>query len=185
VTEKSDDELMQSVAQGDQAAFGVLLRRHVDALYTYANRLGQSPGLAEDLVQETWLAAWQHARRFNPRKAKLTTWLHRILHNKFIDFTRKSRVQYDDNAVATALDTFNADDTEQNRQSSALLEALIAQLPQDQKAAIVLTHVQGFGNRDVAQILGKGLRATESLLATARNNLKTAFNQQTSEQLSR
>ena len=176
---------MISVAQGDQAAFGILVRRHVDALYTYANRLVRSASQAEDLVQEAWLAAWQHAHRFNPRKAKLTTWLHRILHNKFIDVIRKNQIIYDDDVVAAAASPYNADDVQENRQEIALLNELITQLPQDQKSAITLTHVQGFSNREVAQILSMKLRAAESLLARARRNLKTAYSQHTSEQPTR
>lgn len=166
---------MVSVGRGDQDAFAILVGRHVDSLYNYALRLGRVPALAEDLVQDAWLAAWQHAASFNPAKAKVTTWLHRILHNKFIDATRRQREHLSESAVAAAVVDSDTESAAANRQSTALLNELIEQLPQNQKAAIVLTHMQGFNNREVAQILGLGVRATESLLARARANLKSGY----------
>jgi RNA polymerase sigma-70 factor (ECF subfamily) len=179
VSEPTDEELMMRIAANDQQAFAMLVRRHLDALYNYALRLTSRAAYAEDLVQETWLAAWQHAKGFNPRKAKVTTWLHRILHNKFIDTARKSRLQFDEATVTTAVDDYDAERTAAQNQQSALLDALITALPERQRAAIVLSYAQGFANRDVAQILGIGIRATESLLARAKQTLHASYNQNT------
>ena len=167
---------MPLIGRGDQQAFATLLSRHVDALYNYALRMTGSVANAEDLVQETWLAAWQHARGFNPRKAKVTTWLHRILRNKFIDATRKNRLQLDETAVATLVDDYNAERTAVQHQQTGLLDELIQELPERQRSALVLSYAQGFANRDVAKILGVGLRAAESLLARARQTLRDNFN---------
>ena len=167
---------MSLIRGGDQQAFATLLSRHVDALYTYAFRLTGSAPNAEDLVQETWLAAWQHARGFNPRKAKVTTWLHRILRNKYIDAARKNRLQLDETAVATLVDDFNAERTAVQHQQTGLLDELIQELPERQRSALVLSYAQGFANRDVAKILGIGLRAAESLLARTRRSLQDSFN---------
>ena len=170
---------MSRIGRGDQQAFAVLVKRYIDALYNYAFRLSGKAALADDLVQETWLAAWQHAMGFNPRKAKLTTWLHRILHNKFIDAARKNRLHLDESAVAAAVGDYNAEYIATQNQQSVLLDELINELPEREKAAIVLTYSQGFANRDVAQILGLSVRATESLLARAKQTLRTAYNHRT------
>lgn len=163
---------MAKVQQGDQAAFTQLVHRHVDALYNYALRLSRSPSSAEDLVQESWLAAWSNATSFDADKAKLTTWLHRILHNKFIDTGRKQRETLDSGSVDSALSTDNIDQGVAQGEQLERLDRLINQLPQEQKAALVLRHMQGFGNNDISQIMGTSVRAVESLLARARRRLR-------------
>jgi len=163
---------MVRAGDGDRDAFAVLVHRHVDALYRYALRLTASPANAEDLVQETWLAAWQNARRFRPERASLATWLHRILHNRFVDTVRKRQPDSDPAALASLLaDPGDARD-DANTKLTARLNQLIMQLPENQKAALALAHLQGFSNKEVAHILGVRLRAAESLLARARRTLR-------------
>ena len=166
---------MARAKKGDREAFTLLVNRHIDRLYGYALSLTQAATTAEDLVQETWLAAWQRAASFNPRKASVGTWLHRILHNKFIDMARKPQLLRQEGAVAAIADAYDAEQNHAQMQQMAKLNSLIHNLPTNQKAAIVLTYTQGFSNREVAHILGLGLRAAESLLARARNTLKQGF----------
>lgn len=166
---------MAMVAGGDRDAYNIIVRRHVDPLYNYALRLCRVSGDAEDLVQETLLKAWSSASSFNPRKAKLTTWLHRILRNRFIDTTRKGSIQvaeevrFDD--VTDGFSEGSADVAE----AGAILDQFIGRLPESQRSALLLSHAQGFSNQQIAHILGVSVRATESLLARARGNLRDAF----------
>ncbi len=127
---------------------------------------------AEDLVQDTWLAAWQNAKRYQAHKAGLATWLHRILHNKFIDTTRKRQPEYDQQAVDSLMNEVVVGQGEDNPDALGRLNTLISQLPENQKAALSLAHLQGFSNKDVAHILGISVRATESILARARRTLR-------------
>jgi len=180
---------MQRAADGDQKAFAELVSRHIDSLYGYARRLCYNDTMAEDLVQDTWLAAWQHAQRYRPEKSAVSTWLHRILHNRFIDHTRRraTRTEHSGSATdmpATALEiaTLEASAQEQARQLEqaqmvARLDQCLGELPEQQRAAVTLTHLQGFSNRDVAHILGLSVRATESLLARARRTLRERFSE--------
>ena len=163
---------MARVQRGDKACFATLIRRHLDALYSYAMRLSRSPASAEDLVQETCLAAWQHASRYRPKKARVTTWLHSILHNKFVDAMRKSAPEYDNEAVAAALAEGSTDSHVVTTQQQQMLLELIGDLPIEQRSAILLTYMQSFSNREVAQIMNISPRALESLLARARVTLK-------------
>jgi len=170
------DELLADLAiQGDKDAFTVLVHRHIDSLYGYAMRLTRSGSSADDLVQDTWLAAWRAMQGFNPNKATLSTWLHRILHNKYIDGMRKSKLTYDSDKLATLRDPYDAEQAQTNTEHHERLETLISKLPQNQKAAVALTYAQGFSNAEVAHILGLRLRAVESLLARARKSLVANF----------
>ncbi len=163
---------MRRAQRGDREAFAMLVHRHIDPLYSYALRLCRVPSMAEDLVQEAWLAAWQNAASYKPGKARLSTWLHRILHNKFIDDVRKDRMDTNPQAIATALDATDIEADAVARQHAELLDGLIDGLPQNQKSAIVLAHIQGFSNAETADIMGTSVRAVESLLARGRRALR-------------
>ena len=168
---------MLAIRNGDEDAFEVLMGRHVDALYRYALRLSNSPALADDLTQDTWLTVWEKTSSFKPKKASLKTWLFRVLHNKFIDVVRKNKVEDHDAAIETSLKAESEELVKlaENQQAQEALFRDISELPEQQRAAILLAHAQGFGNREVAQILGTTVRATESLLSRARRTLKNRF----------
>lgn len=187
---------MHAIRQGDADAFALLLGRHVDALFRYALRLCGSPDTAEDLVQETWLTVWTKAGSFKPRRARVTTWVHRILYHKFIDQHRKTHTQaYNESdlqADSSGLDVspnaaklngalldgtpLDAAAQEHAAPDKAWLHRALMGLPEQQRAAIVLAHAQGFNNKDIAHILGASVRAVESLLARARRSLRREYN---------
>ena len=176
---------MRRAQRGDQEAFAVLVHRHVDALYRYALRLTQLSSSAEDLVQDTWLAAWANAGRYKPRKAKVTTWLHTILHNKFIDTQRKKEtqnVQQDKLDMAQESNGAALDAPYLNDAHLMTINQLLNKLPVNQRSAIVLSHLQGFSNREVANIMGISVRALESLLVRARAALKQQYEEPPSKQ---
>ena len=166
---------MAMVAGGDRDAYNIIVRRHVDPLYNYALRLCRVSGDAEDLVQETLLKAWSSASSFNPRKAKLSTWLHRILRNRFIDTTRKGSIQVDEEVRFDGVTDGFSEGSADVAEAGAILDQFIGRLPESQRSALLLSHAQGFSNQQIAHILGVSVRATESLLARARRNLRDAF----------
>ncbi len=173
---------MRRAQRGDREAFAMLVHRHIDPLYNYALRLCRVPVMAEDLVQEAWLAAWQSAASYKPGKARLSTWLHRIVHNKFIDAARKDRMDTNPQVIATAVDDSDMEVNAVARQQVELLDDLIDDLPPNQKSAVVLTHIQGFSNAETADIMGVSVRAVESLLARGRRALKQQVSSMTNDQ---
>ncbi|MEM9624324.1 MAG: sigma-70 family RNA polymerase sigma factor [Pseudomonadota bacterium] len=170
--ERTDESLMIAVSRGDEQAFAELMQRHLNALHHYASRLTRSPSGADDLIQETWLAVWRRAGTFKPRKVRLSTWLHRILHNRYVDSVRRNRLVLDEAVVAAAPDIHDLGEAAEAAQRKALLDNAIAELPVQQKAAILLTHQQGLTNQEVAVVMGLSVRAVESQLARARRTLK-------------
>lgn len=166
---------MKAVQAGDQAAFETLVGRHIDALYNYALRLGRSPSLADDLVQDTWLAVWQKAHRYRPGRAQLATWLHRILHNRFIDLVRKEQASHDPISPHPLVAPHDAESDLNAQRAAAALDASLGALPENQRAALLLVHAQGFTAKQTSKVLGTSVRAVESLLARARRNLRTSL----------
>jgi RNA polymerase sigma-70 factor (ECF subfamily) len=172
-TEAPDDDalLVLRVGEGEVAAYRELVRRHAPLLLRFAARLLRDETEAEDVVQETCLRLWQHARDYSP-KARVTTWLHRIAHNLAVDRLRaRGRLdplpdseQMPDSARQPAL-------LDEKRRALALNEAL-AELPERQATALVLVHLHGLSGAEAAEVMGVGEEALESLLARGRRALK-------------
>jgi len=166
---------MLAVQEGDRSAFDIVVGRHIQPLYSYAYRLSRDPTNAEDLVQETFLSAWQKSRSYKVGKVQLTTWLHRILRNKFIDETRKQKHVIVDEAIEFIVDSDSPEASHAAQHANLQLDRLLRDLPENQRAAIMLAHVQGFSNPQTAQILNTSVRAVESLLSRARRTLRHEF----------
>jgi RNA polymerase sigma-70 factor (ECF subfamily) len=84
----SDDDLVRAVASGSQDALAVLYDRHAEAIFRLAVRLTNDRGLAEEIVQETFLALWNRAELFDPASGSVTTWLRTIARNRAVDRLR-------------------------------------------------------------------------------------------------
>jgi RNA polymerase sigma-70 factor (ECF subfamily) len=80
--------LVREVAAGSQVALEVLYDRHADAIYAAATRLTSDRQIAEEVVQETFLALWNRAELYDPRSGSLAAWLHAIGRNRAVDRLR-------------------------------------------------------------------------------------------------
>src|SRR5437762_664821 len=76
------------LAAGSQDALAALYDRHADAIYATASRLTSDRHIAEEVVQETFLALWNRAELFNPAAGSLAAWLHTIARNRTVDRLR-------------------------------------------------------------------------------------------------
>lgn len=171
----ADEALLLAIASGDSRAFEVFLPRYLDRIHGYLLRLTGVAADAEDLAQETFLRVWRKAGSFEPGRVKVSTWLHTIAHNLAIDSFRKRRETLLEQLPEAADELADPARQFASRETSALLEAALAALPENQRAAVLLCQLQGFSNAEAAEVLGVGLRALESLLARARRSLKGAL----------
>src|SRR3972149_10103389 len=80
--------LVRDVAAGSQDALGLLYDRHAEAVYVAACRLTSDRQVAEEVVQETFLALWNRAELFDPKAGALAAWLHTIARNRTVDRLR-------------------------------------------------------------------------------------------------
>ena len=83
-----DAALVRAVASGSHDALAALYDRHADAVFASASRLTSDRGMAEDVVQETFLALWDRAETFDPSIGSLAAWLHTIARNRTVDRLR-------------------------------------------------------------------------------------------------
>ena len=130
---------------------------------------------AEEVLQETLMKAWREAARYDPDRARLSTWLHQIAHNLCIDILRRQRreLPLKENADTIIGSDESPETLAQTQETQRQLTSAIGALSQRHRTALILTYYQSLPNRDVAQIMDISLRALESLLVRARRELKT------------
>lgn len=170
----ADEQLMARVAQGDAQAFNLLVRRHLPRAYAIARRVLNSNAEAEDAAQEAFTKIWVRARDYRADKAAFTTWLHRIVVNASLDMARKKRpIAVEDDVLHAVADTRdNAEAIAAGNEESARVQAAIAELPAQQRAAVTLCYTEEYTNAEAAKLMGVHLKALEGLLVRARKSLR-------------
>lgn len=180
----SDAALVARLAARDTTAVRDAIALHGRQLQRIAFRMMDDAHEAEDIVQEAMLRLWDQAPNIAARHTvgseaartlRLGGWLNRVVTNLSIDRLRRARrlshgepSECEDNApLADAL--IEADERDRSAR------ALIAALPERQRAAIVLTYYEELPNAAAAQALEMNIKAFESLLLRARTSLRRAF----------
>ena len=151
---RTDAQLLAAHVAGDKNAFGELVYRHRDRLWSVALRTTSDPEEAADALQDAFLSAFRRADQFRG-EAAVTTWLHRIVVNACLDRLRRrtSRpaVPLPDDLGQTLADP---GDQMSRRDTQLVIAAALANLPPDQRAAIVLVDVEGRSIQETAELLG-------------------------------
>lgn len=174
--EPSDDELVAAVARGDEAACRALMGRHLPRMLALARRMMGNQADAEEVTQEVFLRVWTHADRWEPGRAQLGTWLHRVATNLCLDRLRKNRKTEDiDEMPDLRSDDPGPDRRLEQRELADRVDTALQALPERQRAAIALSHYQGLSNTETADVLGVTVEAVESLLSRARRQLRAAL----------
>ena len=170
----ADAALLHRYARGDRSAARILADRLLPRAAGYAARLLSDPAEAEDVAQEAMLRLWRIAPAWRDGEARVTTWLYRVVTNLCIDRQRargrRGAVALDDVAEPAddrpgALAGLIAAD-----RARALQQAL-AGLPERQRQAVVLRHIEGLTNPEIAAVMDLGVAAVESLTARGRRAL--------------
>lgn len=180
MTDATDEDLMMRIGNGDRAAFGDLVRRHLDRAVAVAQRVTGSRGDAEDVAQEAFLRVWTKAPQWRAadgdfRGARFTTWLYRVVVNLGIDRRRRPSTSALEAAGDPADPADSALQSLEKAQLSAQVATAVATLPERQRAALTLCFYEGLSNREAAEILDLTPGAIESLLVRARRSLRQAL----------
>ena len=170
-----DDALLVLYANGDGDAARLLTGRHLPRVLGYAARvLGGDRAEAEDVAQEAMLRLWRIAPDWRPGEAKVSTWLYRVVTNLCTDRLRgrkrRRAIGLDDAPdVADGAQSVEAGMVDADRMD-ALARAL-EQLPERQRQAVVLRHIEGLSNPQIAEVMEIGVEAVESLTARGKRAL--------------
>ncbi|WP_090059003.1 RNA polymerase sigma factor [Celeribacter neptunius] len=171
----SDEALLIAFGNGDAASARALTMRLTPKVLGYAARMLRDRAEAEDVAQEAMLRLWKIAPDWRQGEAKVTTWLYRVVTNLCTDRLRKAR--------GTGLDEIAEPEDERPSQEAVLmqrqrldaLETALASLPDRQREAVVLRHIEGLGNPEIAEILEISVEAVESLTARGKRALAKAL----------
>ena len=171
----NEAELLARYAAGDPAAARLLAAQVTPRMFAHALRVLGDQAEAEDVTQDAMMRLWRIAPEWREGEAKVSTWLYRVVANLCIDRLRKrGGVPLED--IAEPADP--APSAMQGMQQATRLDALQAALntlPDRQRQAVVLRHIDGLGNAQIAAILDIGVEAVESLTARGKRALKTAL----------
>ena len=177
VTEKtpqiSDERLVELSLDGDEGAFGVLVRRYQRRLTAFLSQLVGDIELARELSQEAFVRAWSALERFNP-KYRFSTWLFRIAHNLGIDQLRRRRLQTtplyrtdsEGDEVEVVVPDLDKDPLGhlENRALASELRGVIEGLRPEYRELVLLRHFGGLSYQEIADF-------TEMPLGTVKNKL--------------
>jgi RNA polymerase sigma-70 factor, ECF subfamily len=194
-----DAALVREVAAGSQSALGDLYDRYVDAVYAAASRLTSDRQVAEEVVQETFLALWNRAELFDPKIGSLAAWLHTIARNRTVDRLRAagrrpnliplSSAAGEDEEAGAALDRLVATGTviggagvgsgpEGELAATELRQVLreaLAGLPEAERTAIVLAYREELTQTEIADRLGWPLGTVKTRTRRALLRLRGAL----------
>ncbi|TWB19110.1 RNA polymerase sigma-70 factor (ECF subfamily) [Nitrospirillum amazonense] len=170
-----DDTLMARVAQGDERALRQVGQRHYAATWRLAKRLLTSEAEADDVAQEVLVRVWNHAARWTPGRAQLSTWLYTVTYRLCLDRLRGRRHAPLEAAMDVADPSEGAAETMERRSEQRRVRDALASLPEKQRAALVLFYYQEMPGPQASAVLGLNLRAYWSLLYRARGALERAL----------
>ena len=166
-------------ARGDRAAFSRLMTATKGDLHRFVTRYVGDPDEALDLAQETYAAAWLSIRRYDPRRP-FGAWLRTIALNKCRDWSRRRRVRRlvrgvmgldAPEAMAVGDPSPGAEDRLDDRRRVERLNRALRELPDGQRAPLLLAVLEGRSHAEIGQILGLSSKAVELRIARARKAL--------------
>jgi RNA polymerase sigma factor (sigma-70 family) len=170
----SDEAVVALVARSDDTALAELYDRFGRVAYGVALRVLRDEKLAEDAVQEAFLAAWRSADRFMPERGKGSTWLLTLVHRRAVDLVRREdrrRAEtLDDDREPSPADS--AEDDAWLRFERERVQAALRQLPDQQREALELAYYGGFTQSELAERLGQPVGTIKSRMFTGLARLR-------------
>lgn len=182
----SDVELIARVADSDPAALEVLYDRYSRVVYSFGLRIVGDPQLAEELLQEVFLRAWQQGAAFRETRGAFVTWLLSITHNMAIDEVRKRRrrpqkADSDEPELLLAGLPDTRQDVEDEVWLSSLRSTIIQameRLPPAQREAIDMAYFQGLTQREISERLGEPLGTIKTRMRLGIQKLREQLGEQ-------
>lgn len=167
----NEQELVQQAQAGDLAAFEALVQNHSLSLYRFLYRLVGDPADTEELTQETWVRAWQALSRFK-RQSSFKTWLFKIGMNLAFNLRKRRKPTEELNELVLASTQDEPVVAFQQKRREEVVKAALAKLPPHQRTALVLAIYEGLSYKEIAEVMGRSVRAIDTLLVRAKNNLR-------------
>ena len=193
-----DATLVRAVAAGSEDALAALYDRHIDGIHAVALRLTNDRQLAEEVVQETFLALWNRAELFDPSLASLATWLRTIARNRTVDRLRAAgrrpplvplpghgdegeadagcdRVSPDAVVIGGAAGEPGPEAAAEAADTRAAVATALAAMPEMERMVIVLAYREGLTQSEIAERLDWPLGTVKTRTRRALAHLRAAL----------
>ena len=156
---------MERAQAGDREAFGILYDRYHVALYAFLRRLGMSVGVAEEIVQESFLKVWRVRDRYRP--GSFQAYLYTVARNLRTSALRRRAPDAGRLLEGRPGSAPAASEAPEQAELAGRLREAMADLPEDLRLPFVLKRMQGLSYAEVARISGLSLRQAEEKVAEA------------------
>ncbi|MGZ4110202.1 MAG: RNA polymerase sigma factor [Actinomycetota bacterium] len=182
LAEARDRELVQRIRRGDEEAFRGLFGRYAPTAKALAQRLVRQSNLAEEIVQEAFLALWRNPDGYDQERGSVRSWLMGMVHHRAVDLIRREE-SYRRRAERTAPEALeeqadHADDVVEQLdlpQERLRVRAALDELPVEQRAVLELMYFEGKSQSQIAALTGLPLGTVKSRTLLAMRRLRAAL----------
>jgi RNA polymerase sigma-70 factor (ECF subfamily) len=167
-------EIIDAVIAGDQAAFEGVVNQYADQIFRYVRNLVRDEHAAEDVAQRVFLSVYQNLRQFDPGRGKFGTWLFRIARNAALNHLRDSKRSTVplETPLPQASHELAPPEQAELREQFSLLDRAVAALPEHQRSAWVLSELEGLTQSEIALIEDVPEGTVKSRVSRARDSLR-------------
>jgi RNA polymerase sigma-70 factor, ECF subfamily len=175
---QGEEVLRRAVLSGDERAWQTWYQETFDDLYRYVLwRSGGQPDRAQDVVQETWMTAVRHVRRFDPRRASFLSWLRGLAANILRNHLRQQRrlLKRERSAAASAEQSYTDPLPREEAADHERIAATLDALPERQEAVLRAKYLDGLSVAEIAAMSDETPKAVESMLSRARESFRKIY----------
>ncbi|HUK82521.1 MAG TPA: sigma-70 family RNA polymerase sigma factor [Verrucomicrobiae bacterium] len=166
----TDFQVVERIQSGDDSAFDELMHRYKRPVVNFIYRMLGDACDADDLAQEVFVRVYRHLGEYKPR-AKFSTWLFALAHNAALDRLRW-RARHPTESLDSVPEPAAVPREIQTREIGEHIAAAVAQLPEDQRTAIVLAEYHGMSYAEIGAIMRCSEKSVESRLYRAKQTLR-------------
>ena len=174
-----DETLIRLIAQSHEQALAQLYDRYNRLIFSLALAIVNDRGTAEEITLDVFMRVWQKAGTYRTEQAKVTTWLTHIARHHSIDVLRRRAARLDQSALHWEDAISNIESSQPDPQESAELslrreriQTALAQLPDEQKQALILAYFGGYTQSQIAELLRQPLGTIKTRLRLAMHKLR-------------
>lgn len=180
--EVDDRELLRRLGAGDEEAFRGLFRRYGPSAVALARRIARQPFLAEEIVQEAFLAVWRNPHGYEEGRGSVRTWLMGMVHHRAVDAVRREEAQRRRAEEVAGASIEEVEDPAEQvieevdlPQERRAVRAALGELPEEQRQVIELMYFGGLSQSTIAERLSLPLGTVKSRTLLGMRRLRTAL----------
>lgn len=180
--EARDRDLLRRIGSADEEAFRELFRRYSPNALALARRVVRQPFIAEEIVQEAFLAAWRNAEGYRERRGSVRSWLMTMVHHRAVDAVRREESQRRRAEDAQASDVLAVEDPADAvvaqlglPEERRAVRAALGELPAEQRQVIELMYFDGLSQSKVSERLGLPLGTVKSRTLLGMRRLRSSL----------